>query len=45
MVLEHLLLLRCDFGTHDSVVDFQLFTGLFESDVHYSRIDESNPGK
>ena len=45
MVLEHLFLFRCDFGSHDSVVDFQLFSGLFESDVHYSRIDESNSGK
>ena len=45
MVLEHLLLLRSDFGTHDSVVDLQLFTGLLECDVHYSRIDESNSGK
>ena len=45
MVLEHLLLFRCDFGTHDSVVDLQLFTGLLECDVHYSRIDESNSGK
>ena len=45
MVLEHLLLFRRDFGTHDSVVAFQLFAGLLECDVHYSRIDESNPGK
>lgn len=41
MVLEHLLLFRCDFGTHDSVVDLQLFAGLLECDVHNSRIDES----
>ena len=45
MVLEHLLLLRRDFGTHDSVVDLQLFTRLLECDVHYSRIDESDTGK
>lgn len=45
MVLEHLLLFRCDFGTHDSVVDFQLFAGLLECDVHNSRIDESYTGK
>lgn len=45
MVLEHLFLFGTDFGTHDSVVDLQLFAGLLECDVHYSRIDESNPGK
>ena len=45
MVLEHLFLFRCDFGTHDSVVDLQLFPGLLECDVHYSRIDESDAGK
>ena len=45
MVLEHFLLFRCDSGTHDSVVDFQLFAGLLECDVHYSRIDESYTGK
>ena len=45
MVLEHLLLFRCDFGTHDSVVDFELFARLLECDVHYSRIDESDTGK
>ena len=42
MVLEHLLLFRCDFGTHDSVVDLQLLAGLLECDVHNSRINESD---
>lgn len=45
MVLKHLLLFRCDFGPHNSVVDFELFAGLLECDVHYPRINESDTGK
>ena len=37
MEMQLLLLFRCDFGTHDSVVDFELFARLLECDVPSSR--------